>query len=63
MRIYLLKKETNEEIDVFENVIEWAEDFVVFQIGTITNKIYATEDQYFTDKLNVEENVSNREAF
>ena len=46
MTIYLIKKDSYE---TFENVIEWTKDYVLYLAGRGRCKIYAGEEEYFTD--------------
>ena len=46
MTIYLIKQDTYE---TFENVIEWTSNYVVYKAGRGTAKIYAGENEYFTN--------------
>ena len=48
--VYLVNKETNEVINTFNNVIEWDEQSVLYQAGKGRGKIYAGENEYFTDR-------------
>lgn len=48
MTIYLIKE--NKEYKTFSEVIEWSKEYVVFKAGKGTAKIYAGEDEYFTDQ-------------
>lgn len=45
--IYLIKNDNTYE--TFDNIIEWTERYVVYKAGKGTCKIYASEDEYFTD--------------
>lgn len=57
MKIYLINRETNEIIDTYENVYNWAENFVEFTNGRFDAKHYCNiETEYFTDKEVVETN-------
>lgn len=47
--IYLKKKETNEVINTYENVIDWGFNFVEYTKDNIRAKIYCNDDEYFTD--------------
>ena len=47
MTIYLIK--TDNQTEEFNNVIEWDKNYVVYKAGRGTCKIYAGEDEYFTD--------------
>lgn len=55
MKVYLYKKETNELIREFNNIISWAYNFVEFTNGGRC-KIYCGEDEYFSDKEIIENN-------
>ena len=46
MTIYLIKQDTYE---TFENVIEWTSNYIVYKAGRGTAKIYAGENEYFTN--------------
>ena len=48
MEIYLIKEDNTYE--TFNNVIEWTEHYVVYKAGRGTCKIYASENEYFTDQ-------------
>ena len=54
-KIYLINKDTNIIINTFTNVTKWDINFVVFN-NPLTCKIYCSENEYFTDKL--DENMS-----
>ena len=56
MKIYLKKIETNEVIEVFENVTNWGVNFVEFLNNGYEGKIYCDEEEYFT---NSEENENS----
>jgi hypothetical protein len=47
--VYLVNKETNEVINVFTDAIEWDEQSVLYRAGKGIGKIYAIENEYFTD--------------
>jgi hypothetical protein len=47
MTIYLIKQDGSYE--TFNNVIEWTKDYVLYQAGRGRGKIYAGEEEYFTD--------------
>lgn len=47
MTIYLIKED--KTYDTYNNVIEWSNDYVVYQAGKGKAKIYAGEGEYFTD--------------
>lgn len=47
--VYLVNKETNEVINEFTDVIEWDEQSVLYRAGKGRGKIYASENEYFTD--------------
>ena len=49
MKVYLINKETNQTIQTFENVIEWADNFVEYMNGGYRSKIYCSENEYFAD--------------
>lgn len=49
MKVYLVKKETEEVLQEFNNVINWGYNFVEYNNGCRC-KIYCNEDEYFTDK-------------
>lgn len=51
--IYLKKKETDEVIGTYENVIAWGYNFVEYRTNELRAKIYCNENEYFTDSLNV----------
>lgn len=51
--IYLKKKETDEIIGTYENVIAWGYNFVEYTKDNMRAKIYCDDDKYFTDILNV----------
>ncbi len=51
--IYLIKNDNTYEI--FENVIEWSENYCIYKAGKGICKIYATEGEYFTDVEPVEQ--------
>lgn len=53
MVIYLIKKDNTYE--TFDNVIEWTEYYVIYKAGQGIAKIYASEDEYFTDVEPTEE--------
>jgi hypothetical protein len=53
MTIYLIKKDNQTE--EFNNVIEWNEKYCVYKAGKGICKIYASEDEYFTDVEPVEQ--------
>ncbi len=46
MTIYLIKENSYE---TYNNVIEWSSDYVIYQAGKGKAKIYAGENEYFTD--------------
>lgn len=46
MTIYLIKQDTYE---TFKNVIEWTSNYIVYKAGKGTAKIYAGENEYFTN--------------
>lgn len=48
MTIYLIKKDNNYE--TFENVIEWTSNYIVYKAGRGIAKIYAGENEYFTNE-------------
>lgn len=50
MKVYSVNKETNEIINVFDNVLVWDSNSVLYQAGKGRCKIYAEENEYFTDK-------------
>lgn len=52
MTIYLIKNDNTYE--TFNNVIEWNKQYVVYEAGKGTCKIYASEGEYFTDVEPVE---------
>lgn len=47
MKIYLIRKDN--QVEEFNNVIEWDEKYCVYKAGKGICKIYAGEDEYFTD--------------
>jgi hypothetical protein len=47
MTIYLIKED--KTYDTFNEVIEWSDNYCVYKAGKGTCKIYAGEDEYFTD--------------
>lgn len=47
MTIYLIKEDKTYE--TYNNVIEWSSKYVVYQAGKGKAKIYAGENEYFTD--------------
>lgn len=49
MTIYLIKQDGSYE--TYNNVIEWSSEYVVYQAGKGKAKIYAGENEYFTDVL------------
>jgi len=56
MTIYLIKEDKTYE--TYNNVIEWSSDYVIYQAGKGKAKIYAGENEYFTDQEPVvEENA------
>lgn len=59
MEIYLLEKETNNLIQTFNNVTDWAENYVCYTVSGQMGKIYCdTEIEYFSDEMPLfEENV------
>lgn len=48
MTIYLIKLYNNYE--TYNNVVEWTREYVIYQAGKGKAKIYAGENEYFTDK-------------
>lgn len=50
MKIYLINKETNEIVRVFENADKWENNFVEYANGRYRAKMYCGENEYFTDK-------------
>lgn len=53
MTIYLIKNDNTYE--TFNDVIDWAENYVVYKAGQGIAKVYASEDEYFTDVEPVEQ--------
>lgn len=51
MEIYLVKIETNELIQTFNDVESWTNNSVTYLNGGYLGKIYCNEDEYFTDKM------------
>lgn len=49
MKVYLVKKETNEIITEFDNVLAWDSNAILYQAGKGKCKIYSSDDEYFTD--------------
>lgn len=49
MIIYLIKEDKTYE--TYNNVIEWDKDYVLYQAGKARCKIYALENEYFTDEM------------
>lgn len=49
MRVYLIDKNTNEIIKEYNNVIEYTEDYILYQAGKGRGKLYAGENEYFTN--------------
>lgn len=47
MTIYLIKEDKTYE--VYNYVIEWSSEYVIYQAGKGRAKIYAGEGEYFTD--------------
>jgi hypothetical protein len=47
MTIYLIKEDNSYE--TYNNVIEWTKDYALYQAGRGRGKIYAGENEYFTD--------------
>lgn len=47
MIIYLIKEDKTYE--TYNNVIEWSSDYVIYQAGKGKAKIYAGENEYFTN--------------
>lgn len=47
MTVYLIKQDTYE---IFNSVIEWTKDYIVYKAGRGTAKIYAGENEYFTNE-------------
>ena len=52
MTIYLIKENGYE---TYDNVIEWTNDYLIYQAGKGKAKIYAGEGEYFTDTQPKEE--------
>ena len=50
MEIYLINAETNEVIQTYTNVVNWAYNFVVYDNNGYLGKIYCEENEFFTDK-------------
>ena len=51
MKIYLINSETNEIMQIFENVIHWGVDFVEFNNNGYRGKVYCDyETSVFTDQ-------------
>ena len=48
MTIYLIKE--NKEFDTYNNVVEWKNNYIIYKAGKGTCKIYAGENEYFTDQ-------------
>lgn len=59
MKVYLIDAETNETIRIFENVKSWGSDFVIFDNSGYLGKIYASENEYFTDEEPLVEENNN----
>lgn len=55
--IYLIKKDGS--FNTFTNVIEWNERYCILKAGKGTAKIYAGEDEYFSDREPVNKGVVN----
>ena len=49
MIVYLIKEDKTYE--TYNNVIEWNKDYVLYQAGRGRCKIYAVENEYFTDEM------------
>lgn len=50
MEVYLIKKETNEVIDTFNNVSSWGYNYVEYINNGHKAKLYCnTEIEYFSD--------------
>lgn len=49
MIIYLIKKDGTYE--TYKNVIEWDTKYVLYQSGKARCKMYAVENEYFTDEM------------
>ena len=49
MKVYLINKQTKEIVREFKNVISWDYNSVTFMNGGYVGKIYADENEYFTD--------------
>lgn len=47
MTVYLIKAYNTYEI--YNNVIEWSREYVIYQAGKGRAKIYAGKNEYFTD--------------
>jgi hypothetical protein len=50
MKVYLINAETDETIQTFEDVIGWSVNFVEYNNGGYGAKMYCNENEYFTDK-------------
>lgn len=48
MTIYLIK--SDQTYETFNNIIEWTKDYVIYKAGRGTAKIYAGENEYFTNE-------------
>ena len=61
MTIYLINAETNKTIQTFEDVIAWGYNFVEYMNGGYRAKMYCNENEYFTDKEVIVEEIENNE--
>lgn len=50
MTIYLINT-VNNTIDCYENVKEWASNYILLHDSTYIHKIYCGDNEYFTDVL------------
>lgn len=59
MEVYLIRKETNEVINTFRNVIKWDYNYVEYLNNGNRAKVYCdTEIEFFNDTVdNVENSV------
>lgn len=50
MKAFLLRKESNQIIQEFDNVLKWGEDYVLYLNNGYNGKIYCdSETEYFSD--------------
>ena len=61
--IYLINAETNETIRTFniEDVNEWGFNFVEYTNGGYRAKMYCNENEYFSDKEVIVEEIETTE--